>query len=83
MKMSYNDFNAGTKSLGSHISQRPNFSGPKKFRGPNDIEDFFSTSPKFLTPVEKNSWLKRLLNVEEIMVEKSKVKKSRVEEFMV
>ena len=69
--------------LGPIFLKDQKLSGPKKFRGPNDIEDFFSTSPKILTPVEKNSWLKRLLNVEEIMVEKSKVKKSRVEEFMV
>ena len=39
--------------LGPIFLKDQKLSGPKKFRGPNDIEDYFSTGLKFLTPVEK------------------------------
>ena len=43
----YNDFHAGTKFHRDQISRVPNFSWPKKVRGPNEIADHLSTSRMF------------------------------------
>ena len=34
------------QGLGAQISQRPNFLGTKKVKGPNEIGDHFSYSPE-------------------------------------
>ena len=39
-----NDFHAGNKFLGAHISRGPNFLGTKKVRGPNVFGDQLSYS---------------------------------------
>ena len=53
MKIIIWHFYAGTKLLGAQISRGPNFLGPKKVRGPNEIRDHFSYSPKQL-PIPPN-----------------------------
>ena len=46
MKEPCNEFHEGLNLLGAQISWGPNFLGPKKFRGPNEIGDHFSNSLK-------------------------------------